>query len=156
MTDEKPKGGRPSKYEKIDLKQVEMAARKGWTDEEMCEFFGVVRSTWYEWKLKHKEFSDSLKEWKEEANSRVERSLYERAMGYSVPEDKIFNQNGEPLIVPTTKNYPPDTAAAIFWLKNRNPEKWKDKQDIDFNDKTPPSPEKRKSRINELLSKCKS
>jgi hypothetical protein len=50
-------------------------------------------------------------------------------MGYSAPEDKIFNNDGKPLIVPTVKNYPPDTTAVIFWLKNRRPDEWRDKID---------------------------
>jgi hypothetical protein len=51
--------------------------------------------------------------------------LFERAKGYSHPEDKIFNNNGEPLIIPTVKHYPPETAACVVWLANRQPNKWK-------------------------------
>jgi len=35
------------------------------------------------------------------------------------------------LIVPTVKHYPPDTTAAIFWLKNRQPAKWREKQEVE-------------------------
>ena len=79
-------GGRPTKYEDLDLTKVKKVASKGWTDMEMADFFDVDRSTWYRWKGKHEEFCDSLKEWKAEADARVERSLYERACGYSHPE----------------------------------------------------------------------
>ncbi len=61
--------------------------------------------------------------------------MYERATGYSHAEDKIFNDGGEPLIVPTTKHYPPDATSAIFWLKNRQPAKWRDKTEHGFTDK---------------------
>ena len=121
--------GRPSKYDKIDLRQVERLAVRGWKDDEMAEFFGVNPDTWHEWKKVHPEFSEALRDWKVEADSRVERSLYERATGYSHPEDKIFNDGGEPLIVPTIKHYPPDTTAMIFWLKNRQKDKWRDRQE---------------------------
>ena len=57
--------------------------------------------------------------------------LYKRAIGYEHDEDKIFNNQGEPLIVPTTKHVQPDTTAAIFWLKNRQPARWRDKQEIE-------------------------
>lgn len=124
-------GGRPSKYDSIDLKQVEKLARMGWTDMQMAEFFEVDVRTWHRWKGEHEKFCHSLKDWKDEADKVVERSLYERAIGYSAPEDKIFNVDGEALIVPTIKNYPPDTTAAIFWLKNRQKEQWRDKQEID-------------------------
>jgi len=57
----------------------------------------------------------------------VVRSLFQRACGYSHPEDKIFQHEGNPVVVPTTKHYPPDATSAIFWLKNRDPANWRDK-----------------------------
>lgn len=57
--------------------------------------------------------------------------LYQRATGYSHLEDKVFNDNGKPLIVPTIKHYPPEVKAAIFWLKNRKSLTWRDKKEID-------------------------
>jgi hypothetical protein len=123
--------GRPSKRDGIDLEQVEKLARKGWTDLEMAEFFGMDVRTWYRWKGSDPEFCHALKEWKDEADSRVERSLYERANGYSHPAVKIFLPSGaeKPVVVDYVEHYPPDTTAAIFWLKNRKPEEWRDKQD---------------------------
>ena len=122
---------RPSKFSDLDLEKVQALAVKGWTDNEMSAFFDLDRSTWYRWKNKHPEFCDALKDWKKEADEKVERSLYERATGYSCPEDKIFNNNGEPLVVKSSKHYPPDTTAAIFWLKNRDKENWRDAQGRD-------------------------
>ena len=109
------------------LSQAKFLTRRGCTDKDLAEFFKVNVDTIHEWKKVHPEFSDSIKEGKHEADTVVERSLYERAKGYAHPEDKIFNNEGVPLIVPTTKHYPPDTTAAIFWLKNRRPEQWRDK-----------------------------
>ncbi|MEM8615319.1 MAG: hypothetical protein AAGF20_00135 [Pseudomonadota bacterium] len=123
-------GGRPSKLKEVDLDQVEGLATRGWTDQEMADHFKVARSTWYKWKVDYPEFSDALKNWKQEADERVERSLYERALGYSHPEEKIFNDGGEALRVQTVRHYPPDTTAGIFWLKNRKPDEWRDKQDV--------------------------
>jgi len=122
-------GGRPSKYDSLDLDKVSILAKKGWIDVDMAAFFEVDVATWYRWKVKHPEFCDTLKDWKQEADERVERSLYERATGYSCPEAKIFNHNGEAMTVDTVKHYPPDTTAAIFWLKNRDKENWRDVQD---------------------------
>lgn len=124
-------GGRPSKFNDLNMDQVRTVARRGWTDIEMAEFFDVSDRTWYRWKVEHEEFCDALKEWKAEADERVERSLFERAVGYSHPEDKVFNNGGEALVVPTVKHYPPDTTAGIFWLKNRDKERWKDKQEVE-------------------------
>lgn len=132
MTAKKPAkkkavGGRPSKYASISMEQVQKLATAGWTDEQMSEFFGVSKRTWNAWKKAHPEFLHSLKDWKKHADERVERSLYERATGYEHPEDKIFNDGGKAMVVPTIKHYAPDTTAAIFWLKNRQPDDWRDK-----------------------------
>jgi len=123
---------RPSKFTKQIQEQAMSLAEAGWTDEQMSKFFKVTKQTWNNWKKAHPKFFDSLKDAKETADKRVERSLYERATGYSHPEDKIFKPAGEePTIVPTTKHYPPDTTAAIFWLKNRQPAEWRDKQTVE-------------------------
>lgn len=130
---EKAKIGRPSKFDGIDFEQVKMLALDGWDDKRMAAFFKVTEQTWTNWKKAHPDFFASLKDWKLIADREVEERLYKRAIGYSHPEDKIFNDGGEPLIVPTIKHYPPDTTAAIFWLKNRKPAEWRDKQELDLN-----------------------
>jgi hypothetical protein len=121
--------GRPTDYR---LEYCELAKNYcllGAKDGELAAFFGVSEQTLNAWKKVHPEFLESIKEGKEEADGRVAQSLYHRATGYSHPEDKIFNHNGEPLVVPTIKHYPPDPTAAIFWLKNRQKDKWRDRQE---------------------------
>lgn len=102
----------------------------GATDAQLANFFGVTEQTVNNWKIAQPTFFESLKKGKSMADAMVAKSLFGRATGYEHPEDKIFNNNGEPMIVPTVKHYPPDPTAAIFWLKNRQPDKWRDKQDI--------------------------
>jgi hypothetical protein len=58
--------------------------------------------------------------------------LYKRACGYEHPEDDIKNYMGEIIITPTIKHYPPDATSGIFWLKNRRPKEWRDKQEVDL------------------------
>lgn len=123
--------GRPSKKDKLDLAAVEKLARKGWTDEEMARFFEVEPRTWYRWKAQDDKFCQALKEWKEEADARVERSLYERAIGYEHPDVHVSNYQGNVTLTPIQKRYAPDTTAAIFWLKNRQPERWRDKTETE-------------------------
>lgn len=123
--------GRPSKFEKfkdIILKMAEL----GLTDEQMAMCAGITPQTLANWKKKNKDFFESLKNSKAISDARVEKSLFERALGYSCKEDRIFNDNGTPIVVPTTKNYPPDVTACIFWLKNRQPDKWREKQDVNL------------------------
>jgi hypothetical protein len=103
----------------------------GATDKELAECFSVSEKTINNWKKTHKEFDSALKGGKIEADSRVSRRLYERAMGYEVKEDVIFQYQGKPVIVPTVKKYPPDPTSMIFWLKNRQRTRWRDKQDIE-------------------------
>ncbi len=122
--------GRPSKFEQVKDMLYKMASY-GMTDKQMADVVGVSEQTVNNWKLKDPNFLESLKAEKEIADARVERSLFERATGYSHAEDKIFNDNSTPLVVPTVKHYAPDTTAAIFWLKNRKPKEWRDKQDIE-------------------------
>ena len=113
------------------MAKIKKMATCGMTDKEMAELLGVTEQTFNNWKKKFPEFFESLKNWKMEADEKVERSLFERACGYEHEEDKIFNANGKALVVSTIKRYPPDPTAAIFWLKNRQPKEWRDKQEIE-------------------------
>lgn len=117
---------RPSKYKPEYVEQAKKLCELGATDREIADFFHVSESTLNLWKLNHPEFSESLKIGKEEADKRVEKSLYRRALGYSHDSVKIFQNAGEPVIVPYVEHYPPETTAAIFWLKNRKPQEWRD------------------------------
>lgn len=131
-------GGRPSKYKPEFAKQAKFLADKGCTDPEVAAFFEVALSTVSLWKLKHPEFSEALRLGKAEADSRVERALFERATGYQHPDVHISNYQGEVTVTPLMKHYPPDSTAMIFWLKNRKPEQWRDKPEGGEDDAPPP------------------
>lgn len=123
-------GGRPSSYKPEFAVQAAKLAALGATDAEMADFFSVALSTFNLWKVKHAEFSESLKGAKEIADTRVETALYNRAMGYSHEETDIRVVDGAVVMTPMIKHYPPDTTAAIFWLKNRKPVDWRDKREV--------------------------
>jgi hypothetical protein len=118
--------GRPSVYKPEFADQARKLCLLGATDMEIADFFGVDTRTINRWKLKHDKFCQSLKSGKEQADDRVERSLFERATGYQHNEVDIRVVNGEIIQTPTIKHYPPDTVAAIFWLKNRRKDEWRD------------------------------
>jgi hypothetical protein len=107
-------------------------AEQGATDREVAEMFGVSERTVHRWKHSHPEFAAALAVGKEVADQRVEQSLYRRALGYTHDAVKIFMPAGatEPIIVPYVEHVPPDTVAAIFWLKNRKPDQWREKQEV--------------------------
>lgn len=127
MEDKKPVGA-PTKFKAEYIEQAKKLALLGAIDTDVADFFGVDVATINRWKLAHAEFCESLKAGKLEADEQVKKSLFNRANGYSHPEDKIFcNKDGDTTIVPTEKHYAPDTVACIFWLKNRQPKDWRDK-----------------------------
>lgn len=127
----KGKGGRPSKYKPEFAKQAYKLCLLGATDKGLANFFEVTESTLNLWKQEYPEFSESLKAGKEEADAVVASSLFQRATGYSHPDTDIKIYKGKIVTTKLTKHYPPDSTAAIFWLKNRNPGKWRDKQEIE-------------------------
>jgi hypothetical protein len=131
MADTKRKNGRPTKFDAKMVERIKLLALRGYTDVEMCKILDVSEASLNNWKQKNAGFLESLKDWKSVADGEVEASLFHRAKGYSHPEDKIFNDNGAPLVVPTTKHYPPDSTAAIFWLKNRRPQDWRDRVEVE-------------------------
>ena len=121
--------GRPSDFQPAYVDQAKKLCELGATDVDLADFFQVDVRTIYRWKHDHDEFCQALKAGKDIADDRVERSLYQRAVGYTFDSAKIFNANGEPLIVPYREHVAPDTTACIFWLKNRRKEHWRDKQE---------------------------
>jgi len=100
----------------------------GATNAELADEFGVSIRTIDEWKAKYPEFLRAIKASKPVADQRVERSLYERAVGYTVDTEKVFcGKDGQVTRVAVREYYPPDTTAMIFWLKNRKQKEWRDK-----------------------------
>lgn len=124
----KNKGGRPTRYKSEYAEQARKLCLLGATDEALADFFEVSKVTINAWKKAHPEFLNSLKIGKQIADANVADSLYNRALGYSHPELKVFNNMGEIVTFECEKHYPPDPTSAIFWLKNRQPALWRDKQ----------------------------
>ena len=129
---EKRTRGRPSRYQGEFAEQAYKLTLLGATDADMADFFDVGEATINRWKQAHQEFRESIKRGKVVADASVAESLFKRAMGYSHPEDDIRTVSvggglSQIVITPTTKHYPPDPAAMFFWLKNRQPDKWRDR-----------------------------
>jgi hypothetical protein len=135
--------GAPSKYQPDFDEQAYKLALLGMTDKQLAIFFGVTEQTINNWKHSHPSFFESLKKGKQPADSEVVDALYGRAKGAEWIEQKevklrtVIYENGKRLkeeerveVVELTKRAPPDTTACIFWLKNRQPVYWRDKQEI--------------------------
>lgn len=127
------KAGRPPAYKDVFAEQVVTLAKLGATDMEVADFFKVDVRTIYRWKHDHPAFCQALRVGKEEADERVERSLYLKAIGYEQDEVKIFMPAGAdgPVYAPFRAKIAPDTTAAIFWLKNRRSQEWRDKTETE-------------------------
>lgn len=123
--------GRPTKYKEEFNIQVEKLCKLGATDEELADFFNVDVSTVNNWKIEHPEFFESIKAGKDLADANVASSLYHRATGYSHEDVDIKMYEGKIIETKLIKHYPPDPTSMIFWLKNRQSAKWRDKQEID-------------------------
>lgn len=122
--------GRPTEYQPEYPDQAYKLCLLGATDQELADFFEVSESTINNWKIAHPEFLESLKKGKRVADTQVADRLYQRALGYEHDDVYITQYQGEILEKDITKHYPPDTTAAIFWLKNRQPAKWRDKTEV--------------------------
>lgn len=132
MSNENNPVGRPTKYKPEYCKQVEKLCKLGATDKEIAAFFEVSEDTIYEWKVNISEFSESIKEGKIFADANIGQRLYERAMGFEHNSEEIIVIDKQIVRVPIRKIYPPDTTAAIFWLKNRRPKEWRDRTEHDL------------------------
>jgi hypothetical protein len=124
-------GGRPSKYEshvQPKLLLIEAWARNGITDKDISEKLGVSHDSFIEYKKQYPELVESLKKGKEVIDTMVENALLKAALGYDF-EEEALDKMGD--IHSLKKFAHPNTTALIFWLKNRNPKDWRDKQDIE-------------------------
>ena len=83
----------------------------------------VMISTWMK---KFPEFRAAIEGGRAARDEQIVSALFHRARGYEHEAEKIFCQNGMVTKVKYTEHYPPDAASAIFWLKNRQPDDWKD------------------------------
>lgn len=119
--------GRPTSYRPEYAELAYKFSLLGASDVRMAELFNVSVATISNWKNDYPEFLEALTEGKDIADANVAKSLYHRALGYEHPEDDIRAINGEIVITPTIKRYPPDTGAATMWLKNRQSSTWRDK-----------------------------
>jgi hypothetical protein len=105
----------PFKRDQLNLEKVEVIASMGLIDEQIAVILGISTRTLNYWK-KQPAFLQSLKRGKLKADFQIVQSLYKKAIGYETL-DKAKNKVW----------MPGDTTAMIFWLKNRQPDKWREK-----------------------------
>lgn len=133
------------KYEKWltedGLLQISAWARDGLTDDQIANNMGIRRSTLFEWKKRFPDIADALKKNKDIVDIEVENALYKSAVGYDYDElceynEKRLEKDGSIKTCHVTKTFhkhmAPSVVAQIFWLKNRKPNDWRDKHDVEL------------------------
>ena len=122
--------GAPTKYQASFVESAKFMAMNGATVNEMAQVFQVDERTIRNWRNSYPDFAEALKVGRDLADDRVQRSLYERAVGYTYEAEKIFHNSGDIVRAEAIEHIPPDVSAATQWLKNRRPEEWRDRREV--------------------------
>jgi len=127
------RSGPPTKYNPLyHPDMVYRLALKGFTDEQIAKNIGICRKTLSLWRGKYPKLDAMMAMGKVLPNELVERSLFQRAIGYSYYKETPYSYLGKTKIIKTIEHVPPDTKAAFIWLVNRAPERWRYKLDVDI------------------------
>lgn len=119
--------GRPTKFTDVLEAKILELARKGKTTAQIAKIIGVHERTIRVWYHSKEGFLPALKEARDLADQLVEAALFSRAVGYTKKVKKSAVYFGKVIEYEDIIHYPPDTIAAIFWLKNRQPDQWREK-----------------------------
>ena len=113
--------------------------RDGLTDKQIADNIGCSVSTLCEWKNKFPEFSEALKRGKDVADYIVENEMFQSCQTRTVTVKKPIKLkkvmvDGKKRLEEERVEYaeeevviPGNVTAQIFYLKNRKPDKWKDR-----------------------------
>jgi len=133
------KAGQPSKFEDfMSIGILEGLYREGFTDKQVAKLIGVTEQTINNWKKAHPKFFESLKDWKAEADHEVVNALFKSALGFTTKHKKAITvsdgaQTGAHVEYVTEHHQaPPNATSIIFWLKNRHPDQWADKRELNI------------------------
>lgn len=119
-----------TKYSPVLCKVVKELANQGMTNVELCQFIGINTTTLLDWRRRYPEFDAAMKVGKEGPDERVKAAIFQRAVGYTatIKKGAIDKKTGEVREWTEEVHYPPDAVSCIFWLKNRQPRDWNDRQ----------------------------
>lgn len=145
-------------YKKLNLKQIEKLAWAGWEVQDIAEFFGISIQQFTNVVMENKYgIGDAYNKGTDDSIRRVEKALFEKAIGYSHPETKIMmraiggNQGSEPMTFDIIKHYPPDTPACIFYLTNKKRHEWKHRFELEVPNNGRLLPDMSNFKFNDLL-----
>lgn len=118
-------------------------AREGMIDNEIAAALGISRAVYYKYQNMFQDFKDAIKRGKAPVDVEAEKALLKRVKGFEYEETQVEyinvpSKKGEKtapkvtVIKKKNKMVIPDVAACIFWLKNRRPKKWRDRQNVEL------------------------
>lgn len=127
-----PGGGRPLGLTPEKTRQAQFLSKMGATIPELAKFFEVAEHTITYWQTIDDEFSAALKLGREQSDERVVRSMYAKALGFEKTiEEEVLGKDGQVRTVKKKIYVPPSDTAAIFWLKNRRKDEWRDRHEYE-------------------------
>jgi len=121
---------RPTKWKDEFLPIILQRCAAGDTDAEIGRLIGVSPNLMWKWRQLRPELKAAMNAWREKADDRVVRALYERAIGYTFESEVIKTVEGRVVRVKTVEHVPPDVRAAEIWLMNRRAGEWRAKQEV--------------------------
>lgn len=128
-------------------------ARDGLTEEQIAKNIGVSVKTLYNWKEKELPILQAIKKGKEVVDFEVENALLKKALGYTETLNKQrVTKDGNIVDIEEDVHIAPDSTALIFWLKNRQPKKWRDKVELTSDDEKMKEINKNISNIANLIN----
>jgi hypothetical protein len=124
----------PTKYHSFVIQACEYMARCGLTDDQMSEQLNIARDTLVQWRKKYPELDEATRRGKDEVDSQIEEALRQRALGYMADEysQELDSEGNVVRSFRSKKHVPSNPACTIFWLKNRRPRRWRERQEIDM------------------------
>lgn len=131
-----PKGKYRDWITKDKLSLIEGWARDGLSNKQIAQNMGIHQATLYSWIKDHDELNEALKKGKEVIDREVENALLKRALGYENEKTKTYMKDdgsGKKTkhVEVTKEQVPSDTTSMIFWLKNRKPDEWNDRKQVE-------------------------
>lgn len=120
---------------KDNLIRIAAWTRDGLSEAQIAKNLGISYMTFRRAKKDPdfgEQISEALIQTKDVADMEVENMLLKRARGYEY--DEVTEEYEMGILVKrkvTHKMVVPDTSAQIFWLKNRQPDKWRDRREVD-------------------------
>ena len=119
--------GRPTDYKSTYDELAHNYSLMGATNDQLAGFLGVTSRTIGNWIARYPEFKKAVYEGRDVADTDVALSLLQKAKGFNHMDVKVLAIAGEAQEVEYNRYFPPDTQAAIFWLRNRRRKQWRER-----------------------------